>query len=147
LIISDFQNRLFSLQTGRTAIPTRTVTWTDLKAAIRASGRFDRRLIMAIAIRRTRAELAGFAALGLRRSWAAEFAHQLRLTWQVAKTAMDTLIAERLAATLTPSERAARTLELNAEIALGAIPPRPEEAAELRARAAALRNADMRRAA
>lgn len=52
---------------------------------------------------------------------------------------MDALIAERLATALTPCERAARALELTAEIALSAIPPRPNDAAALRARAAVLR--------
>jgi hypothetical protein len=60
---------------------------------------------------------------------------------------MDTLDAERLAATLSPTERAARALELNAEIAASAIPPRPEEAAASRAQAEALRVADMRQTA
>lgn len=52
---------------------------------------------------------------------------------------MDATVAERLAAGLTPAERTARALELNAEIATSAIPPRLDAAASLRERAAALR--------
>jgi hypothetical protein len=121
--------------------------WADLKTAIRATGRFDRALIMALAVQRTRGEIDGFATIGLVRTWAAEFPYQLRLTWQVAKTAMDALVAERLAATLTPAERAACTLELYADIAASAIPPRTDEAAELRRRAAALRATGLQHAA
>lgn len=113
--------------------------WRDLKRAIRTTGRFDCRLIMTIAQGRARCERDAFATLGLPQRWPVLFAHELRLTWQVAKTAMDGLIAERLNAALTPTERAARTLELRAEICLSAIPPRETEATELRTNAAALR--------
>ena len=113
--------------------------WADLKCAIRTTGRFDCGLILRIALARARRERDAFAAMGLPQAWPGLFAHELGLTWQVAKAAMDGLIAERLDAALTPLERAARSLELRAEIALTAIPPRDAEAAELRARAAAIR--------
>ena len=63
--------------------------WQDLTNAIHASGRFDRAAIMAIALDRARRERDAFAAMGLPQAWAVLFAHELRLTWQVAKTAMD----------------------------------------------------------
>ena len=113
--------------------------WADLKCAIRTPGRFDCGLILRIALARARRERDAFAAMGLPQAWPVLFAHELRLTWQVAKTAMDSLVAERLNAALTAPERAARTLELRAEIAASAIPPRAAEAADLRAQAAAIR--------
>lgn len=91
--------------------------WADLKCAIRTTGRFDCALIMRIALLRARRERDAFAAMGLPQAWPVLFSHELRLTWQVAKTAMDGLIAERLDAALTPIERAARTLELRADAA------------------------------
>ena len=122
--------------------------WADLRCAIRTTGRFDCALIMRIALRRARRERDAFAAMGLPQAWPVLFAHELRLTWQVAKTAMDGLLAERRDAALTPFERAARTLDLRAELARAAIPPRETEAAEFSAQAAALRaNAASRDAA
>jgi hypothetical protein len=120
--------------------------WDDLINAIRASGRFDRTAIMRLALERARRECDAFAAIGLPQAWTVLFAHELRLVWQVAKTAMDGVIAARLAARTAPAERAARALELRAEIALGALPPRESEAADLRAEAAAVRAAAMRAA-
>ena len=116
-------------------------TWFELKAAIRATGTFNRRTIMEIAIGRTRYEIKAFAALGLRRTWRQEFGHQLRLVWQVAKTAMDSLVTERMLSAASPAERAARQLELRAEIAETSIPPRSARAAELRETAAVCRAA------
>jgi len=113
----------------------------------KATGRFDRRAIMSMAIERTRRELAAFAAAGLARTFRQELPHQLRLVWQVVKTAMDRRTAERAAAALTTTERAARYFDLRAELAEGHIPPRSVQAAAFRAFAAELRNTQSQRAA
>lgn len=113
--------------------------WVDLTSAIRSTGQFERATIMGLALARARRERDAFAAMGLPQPWAVLFAHELRLVWQVAKTAMDTVIAARLSEAMAPAERAARALELRAEVALAAIPPRASEAADLRAQAAAVR--------
>jgi len=55
--------------------------------------------------------------------------------------------AELAIAALTPTERAARRLELQAKLAAGAIPSRREEAETLRAEAAAVRAPAEQRAA
>lgn len=115
-------------------------SWADLKSSIRRSGRFDRPMILRIALARARAEDKAFARMRLPQPWPTLLAHELRLAWQVAKTAMDGLLAERMRARLDPSERAARTLELHADLATTAIPPDPPKAAALRAQAARMRD-------
>jgi hypothetical protein len=117
-------------------------SWADLKSAIRASGRFDRALIVRIAVARACAERDAFARMGLPQPFATLLAHEFRLAWQVAKTTMDGLVAERIHARLAEGERAARALELRAELLAGAIPPRAAEAAGLRAQAKARREGD-----
>jgi hypothetical protein len=113
--------------------------WADLRSAVRAGGRFDRPMILRIALARARAERDHFLRMGLPQPWPILLAHELRLTWQVAKAAMDNLVAERIRARLDPPERAARTLELRADLAATAIPPDPSGAAVLRARAMRIR--------
>ncbi len=114
-------------------------TWADLRSAIRASGRFDRALILRVALARARVERDAFNAMGLPQPWANLFSHELRLTWQVAKAAMDGLIAERVRARLEPAERAARTLDLRADMLTSAIPPRAADGDALRMTAAEMR--------
>jgi len=125
----------------RPASPTPAIIggWADLRDAVRASGRFDRRHVMAVALRRARIERDAFMAMGLPQPWPILLAHELRLTWQVAKIAMDGLVAERIRARLSLAERTARALELRADLFDSAIPPRPVEAEALRAQAAAVR--------
>lgn len=122
-------------------------TYADLRDAIRATERFPLSLIARFAAQRTRAELAAFQRMGIARTWRQEHAYSLRLTWQVAKSAMDSLIAEQIAAGLTPAERAARRFELAAEVAESAIPPRLTNAARFRALAAAARATEIREGA
>lgn len=126
---------------ARRTDPVPGATWADLRSAIRASGRFDRVLIMGVAIARARNERDAFDRMGVPQPWPTLFAHELRLTWQVAKAAMDSLIAERIRARLTSAERAARALDLRADMLASAIPPRGLESDALRAMAAELRAA------
>lgn len=103
---------------------------------MRADLTFDRAVIFAIAVARTRASAP---PVGRWRRW---FGDELRLAWGSAKALRDTRAAEIAIAALSPAERAARRLELKAELAASAIPSRREEAERLRAKAAALRTAE-----
>lgn len=114
-------------------------SWADLKSRIRSTGRFDRALILDIALRRARIEQRAFETMGLPQPWPTLFAHEFRLTWQVAKAAMDGLVAERIRQQLFSNERDARALELRAEVLTSSIPPRHAEAADLRAQASEIR--------
>jgi len=100
---------------------------------VRADLTFDRAAIFAIAIARTRASAP---PAGRWRRW---FGDELRLAWGSAIALRDTRAAELAIAALRPTERAARRLELKAELAASAIPSRREEAERLRVEAEAIR--------
>jgi len=108
---------------------------------VRADLSFDRAAILAIAIARTRASAP---PAGRFRRWLGD---ELRLAWDSAIALRDARAAELAIAALTPIERAARRLELQAELAASAIPSRREEAARLRAETAAMRAPAEQRAA
>ena len=109
-----------------------TATYSDLKSSIRATGRFDLRLIMVLAAQKARQERDAYARLNIRRSYGKVLSDELRIVWQVAKTAMDGLATDRMIAAASPAERAARGFELRAEMAETSIPPCAERAAYLR---------------
>jgi hypothetical protein len=94
---------------------------------------FDRAAIFAIALARTRASVPPAGHFRRR------FGDELRLAWGSAIALRDAQSAEIWVAALSPTERAARRLELNAELAASAIPSRREEAKRLHAEATALR--------
>jgi len=108
---------------------------------VRADLSFDRAAIFAIALARTRASAP---PAGRWRRWLAD---ELRLAWDSAIALRDARAAELAIAALTPTERATRRLELQAELAASAIPSRREEAETLRAEAAAIRTAAEQKAA
>lgn len=113
-----------------------TATYQD---TVHSSGNFNFSAIMQIAVMRTRAEVAGFARIGRPRSFRSLIAGELRLVWQSAKSIRASVMAGIERDSLSPTERRARRLELQAEIAESAIPSRNLEARALRLRAAQLR--------
>jgi hypothetical protein len=108
---------------------------------VRADLTFDRAVIMAIAVSRTRASAPP------PRRWRRWLADELRLVWGSALALRDTRRAEVEIAALSVTERAARQCELKAALAESAIPSRPAEAAALREQAAAIRASEKRAAA
>jgi hypothetical protein len=108
---------------------------------VRADLTFDRAVIMAIALSRTRASTP---PPGRWRRWLAD---ELRLVWGSALALRAARRAEAEIAALTVTERAARQCELKAALAESAIPSRPDEAAALREQAAAIRAGGKRAAA
>jgi hypothetical protein len=64
-------------------------TYNDLRDSIRATGRYDLRLIMLLAAERTRAELLAFERMGIRRTYRQEIIYSLRIIWMAAKSSMD----------------------------------------------------------
>jgi hypothetical protein len=108
---------------------------------VRADLTFDRAVIMAIAVSRTRASAP---PAGRWRRWLAD---ELRLVWGSALALREARRAAAEIAALTVTERAARQCELKAALAESAIPSRVAEAAALREQAAAIRTGEKRAAA
>ena len=122
-------------------------TWQDLKTSVQTTGRCSTSLIMRLALIETRREIAACKAAGIRRTFREEIAYQLTLAWQRAKTYRDQAAHAKYLATVSPAERAARQLELRAELLETAIPPHTAEAADLRAQAQVCRQASYLRLA
>lgn len=114
---------------------------------VRANGSYDLRVIMQIAVSRTRAEVEGFARIGRPRSFRKLYVGEIKTVLRSARAIRASLIAGRENSNLSPTERRARRLEQQAEIAEGAIPSRNLEARALRLRAAQLRTPEFMMAA
>lgn len=119
-------------------------TWTDLKASITATGRYDVSLIMRLALAATRQEIAACRSAGIARTFGRELSYQLTLAWQRAKTYRDDFDTARMLASASPAERTALRLEARAELAETCIPPNRRLAADFRAQAAVCRAASWR---
>lgn len=104
---------------------------------VRADGSYDLRAIMQIAVANARQEIAGYARIGRPLSFQKALSITLKMVWQSAHSIRASVTASL--ETVSPTERRARRLEQQAEIAEGAIPARLHDALELRLRAAELR--------
>jgi hypothetical protein len=111
-------------------------TYADM---VDRDGTIRTEIVQAIAEARAHREIAACAAINWVREWRVVLAEQLVLVGLMAKTRRDSILAAKERATLHPVEQAARSLELSAELARTAIPPRKAEAISLACRADALR--------
>src|SRR4051812_24821723 len=112
-------------------LPTGPITWHFLAQSIEASGEINPYLVRAIAAQRAAAEGIKCAAIGWERKFENVLAEETILVEQQAMADLDNAIAMKLRASLPAHEQAARTLDLGAELARTAIPPRPDEALTL----------------
>ena len=115
-----------------------TTTYSDLTDA---SGKINASVLMRLALQRARSEQAAYNAMGWTRKFSVVLSQSLIMIWCSAKAQRDAKIAAKLTAAMTPNQRNAQMLELNAELAESAIPARRDLALVLRASAAALRAA------
>lgn len=106
---------------------------------VNADGSYNLRVIMQIAVLKTRAEVEGFNRIGRPMTFKCLFPGELKKVWGSAQNIRASWEAGRENSKFSPLERRARRLELQAEIAEGAIPSRREEARDLRSRALRLR--------
>ena len=104
-----------------------------------AAGKINASALMRLALQRARSEQAAYKAMGWTRKFSVVLSQSLIMIWCSAKAQRDAKIAAKLTAAMTPNQRNAQMLELNAELAESAIPARRDLAIVLRASAAALR--------
>ena len=112
------------------------MTYADLTDA---SGKINPSALMLLALQRARSEQAAYKAMGWTRKFSVVLSQSLVMIWCSAKSQRDAKIAAKLREAMTPNQRNAQMLELNAKLAEGAIPARRDLAIVLRASAAALR--------
>ena len=122
-------------------------TWQELRATVRRDGAIPVAMVAEMAATRAEAEAERFEAMGLPQDYGRLLEHERTLVDQVAKAALDGLIAERAYLAMSPAARAARQFEAQAELAESAIPPQPVRARALREIAAVCRQASYRQAA
>jgi hypothetical protein len=111
----------------------------NLFQTIRETLAIDQAAVEALAHERAAREHKACAEMGWSRRYADIYDWALTLTLMEARTALDGELAYRAYAALPAHEQWARSAELEAEIADGAIPPRHADAARFRNQAAALR--------
>lgn len=122
-------------------LPPGPITWHFLAQSIEATGAISPYLVRAMAAERAGREVEIYRAMGWVRKFENVLAEETLLVEMQAKADLDYVVAMKLRAALPAHEQAARTLDLGAELARSAIPPRPAEALTMACRADAVRRA------
>lgn len=112
---------------------TTSPTYHDLVCPL--TGAIDAGAVFNLALCRARNERIGSARIGWHRKWSDVFPEALRQIEQTAHNMREAILDRQDFDAQTPDRRTVGNLMTRAEIAESAIPPRPDEAAELRARA------------
>ena len=84
-------------------------------ALMTPAGAINRSMLMRIATRHARRELAAYAAIGAPRPWSELLGEELRRTWSIAKVMYECEQGRRELAALPPPERHVRQLEFRLE--------------------------------